>query len=94
MVFIISMAIIAGARTFHQIRATVRAVYPLMTKISWILYPLFLALAQKFLPEQIWVPFFNVTGFIIGTYANASLKKRRIAALRRKVILISNGHAS
>jgi hypothetical protein len=30
------------------------------------------------------VPFFNIIGFIIGTYINAHTKKKRLAALRRK----------
>ncbi len=79
------MAVIAGARRWHQIRATIRVgFYPVM-KVSWITSPLALAFAQKFLPEQAWVPFFNIIAFIIGTYINAHTKKKRIAAMRRKV---------
>ncbi|KAI9713521.1 MAG: hypothetical protein M1820_000903 [Bogoriella megaspora] len=83
-VYLMSMAVIAGARTFHQIRATVRAGFMPVMKVSWITSPLALAFAQKFLPEQTWVPFFNVVAFVIGTYINAHTKKKRIAALRRK----------
>jgi len=54
-------------------------------KISWITSPLALAFAQKFLPEQAWVPFFNIVAFVIGTYINTSTKKKRLAALKRKV---------
>ena len=79
------MAVIAGARTFHQIRATVRAGFLPVMKVSWITSPLCLAFAQKFLPEQTWVPFFNIVAFVIGTYINAHTKKKRLAALRRKV---------
>lgn len=79
------MAIIAGARTFHQVRATVKAGFMPVMKISWIVSPLSLAFAQQFLPEQAWVPFFNVVGFIIGTYINAHTKKKRLEALKRKV---------
>ncbi|KAI9823634.1 MAG: hypothetical protein M1832_002415 [Thelocarpon impressellum] len=83
-VYLASMAIIAGARTFHQVRATVRAGFLPVMRVSWITSPLALAFAQKFLPEQTWVPFFNVIAFVIGTYINAHTKKRRLAALRRK----------
>lgn len=83
-VYLTSMAIIAGARTFHQIRATVRAGFWPVMKVSWITSPLALAFAQQFLPEQTWVPFFNIISFIIGTYINAHTKKKRLAALRRK----------
>ena len=54
-------------------------------KVSWITSPLALAFAQKFLPEQTWVPFFNIVAFVIGTYINAHTKKKRLDALRRKV---------
>ena len=78
------MAVIAGARTFHQIRATVRAgVMPVM-KVSWLTSPLALAFAQAFLPQETWVPFFNIVGFFIGTYINTHTKKKRLQALRRK----------
>jgi hypothetical protein len=30
------------------------------------------------------VPFFNIIGFVIGTYINAHTKKKRLQALRRK----------
>ena len=54
-------------------------------KISWISSPIALAFAQKFLPEQTWVPFFNIVAFVIGTYINTHTKKKRLAALRKKV---------
>jgi hypothetical protein len=78
------MAIIAGARTFHQVRATVRAGFLPVMKVSWITSPIALAFAQKFLPEHTWVPFFNIVGFVIGTYVNTHTKKRRLEAIRRQ----------
>jgi len=83
-VYLIFMAIIAGARTFHQIRATVKAGFWPVMKVSWITSPICLAFAQKFLPQETWVPFFNIVGFVIGTYINSHTKKKRLAALRRK----------
>lgn len=84
-VYLASMAVIAGARTFHQIRATVRAGFMPVMKVSWITSPIALAFAQKFLPEYLWVPFFNFVAFVIGTYINTHTKKKRLAALRKKV---------
>jgi hypothetical protein len=81
------MAFIAGARTFHQVRATVRAGFMPVMKVTWITSPLALAFAQKFLPEHTWVPFFNIVSFVIGTYINSHTKKKRLAALRKKVSL-------
>ena len=63
-VYLASMAVIAGARTFHQIRATIRAGFMPVMKVSWVVSPLALAFAQKFLPEQTWVPFFNFVSFV------------------------------
>ncbi|KIW03807.1 uncharacterized protein PV09_05107 [Verruconis gallopava] len=83
-IYLVFMAIIAGARTFHQVRATVRAGFWPVMRVSWITSPICLAFAQQFLPEQTWVPFFNLVAFIIGTYINAKTKKKRLAALRRK----------
>lgn len=81
------MALIAGARTFHQVRATVRAGFLPVMQVSWITSPIALAFAQQFLPDALWAPFFNIVGFVIGTYINAHVKKQRLAALRRKVSL-------
>ncbi|RVX75155.1 hypothetical protein B0A52_01432 [Exophiala mesophila] len=83
-VYLTSMALIAGARTWHQVRATVRAGFWPVMKVSWITSPLALAFAQKFLPEQTWVPFFNAIAFLIGTYVNTHTKKKRLAALRKR----------
>ncbi|KAI9793093.1 MAG: hypothetical protein M1816_000991 [Peltula sp. TS41687] len=83
-IYLASMAVIAGARRFHQVRATVRAGFMPVMRVSWITSPLALAFAQKFLPEQAWMPFFNFVAFVIGTYINTSTKKKRLAALRRK----------
>ena len=78
------MALIAGARTYHQVRATVRVGFWKVMKISWISSPLCLAFAQQFLPESTWMVFFNVVAFSIGTYINMMTKKKRLAALRKK----------
>ena len=78
------MAIIAGARTIHQVHATWRAGFMPVMKVSWISSPLCLAFAQQFLPQETWVPFFNLVSFFIGTYINSETKKKRIAALRRQ----------
>jgi len=83
-VYLISMAVIAGARTAHQIRATVRAGFLPIMKVSWTTSPLALVFAQKFLPQETWVPFFNLVSFILGTYINTITKRKRLAALRKK----------
>ncbi|KAI1004476.1 hypothetical protein K3495_g3740 [Podosphaera aphanis] len=83
-VYLVSMAIIAGAKTYHQVHATWKAGFMPVMKVSWVTSPLALAFAQQFLPEHAWVPFFNIVGFIIGTFVNSITKKKRLAALRKK----------
>lgn len=83
-IYLVSMAIIAGARTLHQVHATWKAGFMPVMRMSWITSPICLAFAQQFLPQETWVPFFNIVGFVIGTYINTSTKKKRLAALRRK----------
>ncbi|KEZ45318.1 Integral membrane protein [Scedosporium apiospermum] len=83
-VYLVAMALIAGAKTFHQVKATVRVGFWKVMKVSWITSPICLAFAQKFLPDHLWVPFFNLVAFIIGTYINTITKKKRLAALRKK----------
>ncbi|KAF3770273.1 hypothetical protein M406DRAFT_354352 [Cryphonectria parasitica EP155] len=83
-VYLVAMAIIAGARTYHQVRATVRVGFWKVMRVSWITSPICLAFAQKFLPENTWVPFFNLVSFVIGTYINTVTKRKRLAALRKK----------
>lgn len=83
-IYLFSMAIIAGARTLHQIRATIRAGFWPVMRVSWISSPIALAFAQAFLPQEMWVPFFNLLAFVVGTYINTITKKKRLAALRRK----------
>ncbi|KJR88391.1 integral membrane protein 25d9-6 [Sporothrix schenckii 1099-18] len=92
-VYLTAMALIAGARTYHQVRATVRVGFWKVMRVTWITSPICLAFAQKFLPENAWVPFFNLVSFIIGTYINTVTKKRRLAALRKKHFGDGSGRA-
>jgi hypothetical protein len=83
-VYLACMAVIAGARKVHQVRATVEAGFFPVMKVSWCTSPIALIIAQKFLPPHAWVPFFNMVAFVIGTYINASTKKKRLAAISKK----------
>ena len=78
------MALFAGARTTAQIKAAFKNGYLPMMKTSWMISPLSMALAQKFLPPNVWVPFFNLVAFTFGTYVNTSIKKARLAQIKRE----------
>jgi hypothetical protein len=83
-IYLISMAVIAGASTIHNVHATWKAGFMPVMKVSWVSSPLALAFAQQFLPPETWVPFFNMISFFIGTYINSVTKKKRLAALKKK----------
>jgi hypothetical protein len=56
------MAVIGGINTPAQIKQTVRkSLWPIM-KMSWIVSPMAMGFAQRFLPPHLWVPFFNLVG--------------------------------
>ncbi|CAG8473800.1 8101_t:CDS:2 [Paraglomus occultum] len=74
-VYLVAMAIIAGMNKSGQIYASVkRSILPILT-MSWIVSPIAIGFAQKFLPPQLWVPFFNCVGFIFGVMANTKAKR-------------------
>lgn len=93
-VYLASMAVIAGARKKENVRAMVRTGFFPVMKVSWITSPIALAFAQKFLPPHAWVPFFNMIGFVIGTYINSLTKKKRMAALEKKKYSKQGDHHS
>ncbi|KZZ93552.1 integral membrane protein [Ascosphaera apis ARSEF 7405] len=84
-VYIFFMAVIAGARELHQIRTALRVGFLPIMKVSWLTSPISLAFAQRFIPEHAWVPFFNIVGFIIGTYVNYKQKRMRMDAISKKL---------
>ncbi|KAI9313984.1 hypothetical protein BX666DRAFT_1975438 [Dichotomocladium elegans] len=79
-VYLSAMAIMAGARSFDQVKSAVNAGLFRMQKVSWTVSPMTLIFAQNFLPQYTWVPFFNFVAFVFGTYINTMIKRRRIEA--------------
>ncbi|KAF9915989.1 hypothetical protein BX616_004908 [Lobosporangium transversale] len=82
--YILAMALFAGARSTAQIKAAFKQGYLPMMKTSWMISPLSMAFAQKFLPPHVWVPFFNFVAFTFGTYVNTTIKKARLAQMKRE----------
>ncbi|KAJ3282396.1 hypothetical protein HK104_010915 [Borealophlyctis nickersoniae] len=72
-VYIAAMAYIAGANTAGVIRALRTRLLGVM-KITWIVFPLVQTIAFKYLPQALWLPFFNIVGFTFGTYINIKTK--------------------
>lgn len=78
------MALFAGARTSAQIKGAFKQGYLPMMKTSWVISPISMAIAQKFLPPTVWVPFFNLVAFTFGTYVNTTIKMKRMAQMKRE----------
>lgn len=57
------MTILAGARSFSQVKAAVKGGLLSMQKVSWVVSPAALLFAQNYLPQYTWVPFFNLLAF-------------------------------
>jgi hypothetical protein len=71
------MEVIAGRPKLHQIRNAVSHGLLPMMHISWMLFPLVQISAQRYLPPQLWVPYFNLFGFVFGVYFNIVAKMRK-----------------
>ncbi|KAF9056513.1 hypothetical protein BJ165DRAFT_1336499 [Panaeolus papilionaceus] len=82
--YLSSMAIINGASSAQEVIKTVKAGFFSVIRISWMVSPLSMAIAQKFIPVELWVPFFNAVQFVLGTYFNMRVKQLRLAALRKE----------
>ncbi|KAG9067933.1 hypothetical protein KI688_011524 [Linnemannia hyalina] len=82
--YILAMALFAGARTSGQIKGAFKSGYLPMMKTSWAISPISMAIAQKFLPPNVWVPFFNLVAFTFGTYVNTTIKKARLAQIKKE----------
>jgi len=82
--FLSSMAVIAGAKTSAEIIGTVKAGFFSVIRITWIMSPLSMTIAQKFIPIELWVPFFNLIQFALGTYFNTRVKQLKMAAIKKE----------
>ncbi|KAF4623240.1 hypothetical protein D9613_002111 [Agrocybe pediades] len=82
--FLASMAVINGAKSLDEVVKTVKAGFFSVIRISWVVSPLSMTIAQKFVPVDLWVPFFNLIQFVLGTYFNIRVKKIRLAAARKE----------
>ncbi|KAJ7225653.1 hypothetical protein GGX14DRAFT_640124 [Mycena pura] len=82
--YLASMAIISGAKSVEDVLKTIRAGFFSVIRITWITSPLAITFAQRFVPVELWVPFFNAVQFVLGTYFNARVKQIRMAATARE----------
>jgi len=74
--YLASMAVIGGAKTTSQISAVLKSKFFPVLKMTWAISPVAVLTAQKFLPPETWVVFFNLVSFVMGTSLNTSIKKQ------------------
>jgi len=82
--FLASMAVINGAKSLDEVIRTVKGGFFSVIRVSWIVSPLSMTIAQQFIPVELWVPFFNMIQFTLGTIFNIKVKKMRLAAARKE----------
>ncbi|KZS95954.1 hypothetical protein SISNIDRAFT_451605 [Sistotremastrum niveocremeum HHB9708] len=82
-VFLASMAVINGVRDPNTILNIIKSRFLSVIKITWVASPLTIASAQRFLAPELWVPYFNLVAFTIGTYVNMKIKKHTMAVERK-----------
>jgi len=83
-VFLASTAIINGANSLKDVIRAVKGGFLPAVGISWVVSPVSMAVAQKLVPVELWVPFFSLVYFTLGTYMNFRVKVLRIAAAKKK----------
>jgi len=74
-VYLVSVSFINGLREPSDIMKTVKVKFSSVLRLSWVTSPLALIIAQNFIPPELWVPWFNLVTFSVGTYVNTRLKK-------------------
>ncbi|EPQ31829.1 uncharacterized protein PFL1_00028 [Pseudozyma flocculosa PF-1] len=81
-VYLVCLSLINGARGTDQVIRTVKASWLTVMKLSWLTSPILIATAQKYLPAELWEPFFTFARFILSTYFNTLAKKKQMAIAR------------
>ncbi|THH18416.1 hypothetical protein EW146_g2559 [Bondarzewia mesenterica] len=83
-VYLASMAVINGAKSVDDVVKTVKGGFFAVIRVMWVSSPLSIVFAQTFLAPELWVPFFNLVGFTMGTYFNTRVKQIRMAAEKKQ----------
>ncbi|EMD42168.1 hypothetical protein CERSUDRAFT_43293 [Gelatoporia subvermispora B] len=81
--YLACMAVINGARTAKDVVRTVKGGFVRVLRVTIMTQPVVIVFAQRFLAPELWVPFFNLVQFAVGTYTNVKLKKLRLQAEER-----------
>jgi len=82
-VYLASMAVVNGATSMDEVMRTVRGGFIRLIRVSWVTSPLAMVFAQKFLAPELWVPFFNLVAFALGTFFNTKIKAMQLRQERK-----------
>lgn len=77
--YLASLAVIGGANSWSDVKKIVRGGFFPVIRVMWVSSPLSIIFAQNFLSPELWVPFFNLVSFVLGTYFNTKMKLRKSA---------------
>ncbi|OCH95834.1 hypothetical protein OBBRIDRAFT_788041 [Obba rivulosa] len=75
--YLACMAVINGAKSVNDVVRTVKGGFLRVLRVTIMTQPVVIVFAQRFLAPELWVPFFNLVQFAVGTYTNIKLKKLR-----------------
>jgi len=78
--YLASLSVIGGAKSWGEVKKTVKGGFFPVIRVMWVSSPLSIAFAQNFLSPELWVPFFNLVSFVLGTYFNTKMKRLRKSA--------------
>ncbi|KDN36741.1 hypothetical protein K437DRAFT_49012 [Tilletiaria anomala UBC 951] len=84
LVYLSSMAYINGARRLDQVVLAVRTNFIRVMRLTWATSPVSIAIAQNFLPSEVWEPFFTFIRFILSTWINTIAKKKQMQLARQE----------
>ncbi|KAJ3179739.1 hypothetical protein HDU85_004738 [Gaertneriomyces sp. JEL0708] len=74
-VYLAAMAIISNPlRPVQAIKHTLGTQFMKVMRMTWIMFPAVQIVAFKYLPQEAWLPFFNLVSFVFGTYINTMTK--------------------
>ncbi|KAG9314250.1 hypothetical protein JVU11DRAFT_5038 [Chiua virens] len=83
-VFLASMAVINGAASVEDIVRTVKSGFFSVIRVTWMISPTSMAIAQRFVPVELWAPFFTFVQFTLGLVFNINVKRMRVIAAKKE----------
>jgi len=78
--YLASMAVINGARSVQSVLQFVKLGFTRAYRISLFTNPMALLAAQRFVAPELWVPFFALISFLLGTKLNVDIKRSALLA--------------